>query len=113
MKTNFKKTIWSILTLVCFLTLAGASGCEGDGNRRRSRENNDAEEAWDMYSEDMDTLETSDETEVPVEEYDEEFSSDVEEDQREEEEIYQSESEDEQAEEYDNENEEGQTEDVI
>lgn len=91
METGLKKTIWSVICFIFFLTLAGGSGCEGCQNSG----------TYYNDSTDVDSI-----PETPV--YDEEenegtYSYDIEEDEREEEETFKSESEDEQAVEYNSE----------
>ena len=86
-KTNLRKTIWSTLCFVFFMTLAAGSGCDGCSGSG-------------VYSNDTiaaDSLEP--ETPVLEETPEENFAYDVDEDEREKEETYQSETEDEPVEE--------------
>ena len=92
MRTNLIKKIGSVVIFTCFMALAGASGCEDGKHRHYQRKTSDIVEPEVEYYINTDSVET----ETPVEEVREEnFTSDIEEDDREEEEVYQSESEEE------------------
>jgi hypothetical protein len=93
METGLKKTIWSVICFIFFLTLAGGSGCDGCQN------------SGTYYNESTDSDSIP---ETPVyEEVEKEgtYSYDIEEDEREEEETFKSESEDDQEVEFNSETE--------
>ena len=94
MRKKLFKTILSVICFCFFMTLAAGSGCEGcDGS-------------YDTDYVDTDSLIDSTEivTPIQIDESKEIYSADIDEDEREEEETYQSESDDEYAIEEENDN---------